>query len=239
LESLSTPGFTAELAAKGQFSIIGRVLVCAHSCVASVADQHAFNAAEMCSKKAPLSFNPAPIVGGRLRVGFVSVEMHDRPVGRDLINLYESLDERVVDVSCFCLYDLTPSKPPVQFEYRKRLKAVRALHKLSVCDAQISRVQVCKGGFYDVSKDTFDAAASKINDAGINIVVNLDGWTSAPTINEIFILKPAQSSVNFKGYAGTLGDGIVHGLVADRVVTPPDMSAHYRERLLLLPNIFH
>ena len=32
---------------------------------------------------------------------------------------------------------------------------------------------------------------------------------------------------------------IVHGLVADRVVTPPDMSAHYRERLLLLPNSFH
>ncbi len=100
-------------------------------------------------------------------------------------------------------------------------------------------MQVCQGGFYDVSKDTFDAAASKINGAGINVVVNLDGWTSAPTINEIFILKPAQSSVNFKGYAGTLGDGIVHGLVADRVVTPPDMSAHYRERLLLLPNSFH
>ncbi len=60
----------------------------------------------MCSKKAPLSFNPAPIIGGCLRVGFVSVEMHDRPVGRDLINLYESLDERVVDISCFCLYEL-------------------------------------------------------------------------------------------------------------------------------------
>ncbi len=42
-----------------------------------------------------------------------------------------------------------------------------------MCDAHISRVQVCKGGFYDVSKDTFDAAALKINDAGINVVVNL------------------------------------------------------------------
>ncbi len=98
---------------------------------------------------------------------------------------------------------------------------------------------MCKGGFYDVSKDTFDAAATKINDAGIHIVVNLDGWTSAPTINEIFILKPAPSSVNFKGYAGTLGQGVVHGLVADRIATPPDYSSHYRERLLLMPNSFH
>ena len=99
--------------------------------------------------------------------------------------------------------------------------------------------QACKGGFYDISKDTFDAAASKINDAAINIVINLDGWTSAPTINEIFILQPAQSSANFKGYAGTLGQGVVHGLVADRVATPPDLSSHYRERLLLMPNSFH
>ena len=72
---------------------------------------------------------------------------------------------------------------------------------------------MCKGGFYDVSKHTFDAAAAKINEAGVNIVVNLDGWTSAPTINEIFILKPAQSSVNFKGYAGTLGSGKCNGLI--------------------------
>jgi protein O-GlcNAc transferase len=99
--------------------------------------------------------------------------------------------------------------------------------------------QVCKGGFHDVSKDSFDAAAAKINDAGTHIAVNLDGWTSAPTINEIFILKPAPSSVNFKGYAGTLGEGIVQGLVADRIATPPDYSSHYRERLLLMPNSFH
>jgi predicted O-linked N-acetylglucosamine transferase (SPINDLY family) len=193
----------------------------------------------MCSKKAPLSLTPAHIVGGRLRVGFVSVEMHDRPVGRDLMSLFQSLDERVLDISCFCLYDLTPSKPRIQFEYRKRLQAVCFPHSRSACKLMPIFAQACKGGFYDISKDTFDAAASKINDAVINIVVNLDGWTSAPTINEIFILKPAQSSANFKGYAGTLGQGIVHGLVADRVATPPDMSSHYRERLLLMPNSFH
>jgi predicted O-linked N-acetylglucosamine transferase (SPINDLY family) len=206
-----------------------------------VADQHAFNAAEMCSKKASLSASFAFIVGGRLRVGFVSVEMHDRPVGRDLINLFESLDERLLEISCFCLYDLTPSKPWVQFEYRSRLQKVCFSIVWSAASLQSRAVvfQVCKGGFHDVSKDTFDAAASKINEAGVNIVVNLDGWTSAPTINEIFILKPARSSLNFKGYAGTLGAGVVDGLVADRVVTPPDLSVHYREHLLLMPNSFH
>ena len=92
----------------------------------SVADQHAFNAAEMCSKKVSFpSAQLAPVVGGRLRVGFVSVEFHDRPVGRDLINLFESLDVQQLDISCFCLYDLTPTKPRVQFEYRERLQAVR------------------------------------------------------------------------------------------------------------------
>jgi predicted O-linked N-acetylglucosamine transferase (SPINDLY family) len=78
----------------------------------------------MCSKRVLFSSAPAPIDGGRLRVGFVSVEMHDRPVGRDLINLFESLDIRLLDISCFCLYDLTPSKPRAQFEYRERLLAV-------------------------------------------------------------------------------------------------------------------
>jgi hypothetical protein len=109
--SCQTPGFTASF------------LLTPPPCL--VADQHAFNTAEMCSKKILFSSIPAPIISGRLRVGFVSVEMHDRPVGRDLINLFESLDVRLLDISCFCLYDLTPSKPRVQFEYRERLRAVR------------------------------------------------------------------------------------------------------------------
>jgi len=65
----------------------------------------------------------------------------------------------------------------------------------STMDWHDKMVSACDGNFHDISALSYSAAALAINHDGPNVLVNLDGWTSAPLINEIFILAPAPVQV--------------------------------------------
>lgn len=93
------------------------------------------------------------------------------------VNLMESLGDRDVVHVCFCLYAVDAKSAKEQHEYRQRISAA------------------CKGGFHDVSSVPFSEAARQVNAVRSHIAVNLDGWTSAPHINEMFAMKPAPLSV--------------------------------------------
>jgi prophage tail gpP-like protein len=60
------------------------------------------------------------------------------------------------------------------------------------------QVSACNGGYHDMSGMAFTDAAAQINRHRPHILVNLDGWTSAPLINEIVILTPAPVQVNLR-----------------------------------------
>ena len=45
--------------------------------------------------------------------------------------------------------------------------------------------------------------------------------------------------VNFKGFPGTTGVREHDALIADRIVTPPDLAGGYVEKLVLLPHSYH
>ncbi len=61
-------------------------------------------------------------------------------------------------------------------------------------------MSACNGGYHDMSGMAFTDAAAQINRHRPHILVNLDGWTSAPLINEIVILTPAPVQVNLRNH---------------------------------------
>ena len=158
----------------------------------------------------------------RIRVGYVSIELRDRPVGKDMLH---ALNAQKTDVDVLC-FSLNPSP-------NSQKNSAETMHW------HTQLVAACASGFHDISGVAFTDAAQRINEARPHILINLDGWTSAPLINEIISLQPAPVQLNFKGYPGTTGVRQHHTLVSDRIVTPPDLAFGYVEHLLLLPHSYH
>jgi len=117
---------------------------------------------------------------GRLRVGYLSIELRDRPVGKDMVHAFRAQNGEV-DVVCF---SLNPS-PTAGVSGSETLWWHEQM------------LDACNGGFHDISDVAFTDAAASINQQRPHVLVNLDGWTSAPLINEIIILAPAPVQVNF------------------------------------------
>jgi predicted O-linked N-acetylglucosamine transferase (SPINDLY family) len=80
-------------------------------------------------------------------------------------------------------------------------------------------------------------AAQRIFDDGIDILVELKGYTQFARSN-IAAHRPAPVQVNFLGYPGTMGADFIDYILADRIVLPMDEQAHYAERIVHLPECY-
>jgi hypothetical protein len=95
---------------------------------------------------------PLPFVagrGGRLRVAYVSIELRDRPVGKDMVFAFKAQNEEV-DVVCF---SLNPSpKPGVNgVETLSWHQQMVSKHSLTHTHTQVS---ACNGGYHDTHTHT-------------------------------------------------------------------------------------
>jgi predicted O-linked N-acetylglucosamine transferase (SPINDLY family) len=96
-------------------------------------------------------------------------------------------------------------------------------------------------GFTDISTLADLAAARLIHADGIQILIDLKGFT-AGTRSVLLAYRPAPLQVSFLGYPGTLGGasgaGLCDYLVSDRFVTPLSAAADYSEALACLPHSY-
>jgi predicted O-linked N-acetylglucosamine transferase (SPINDLY family) len=82
------------------------------------------------------------------------------------------------------------------------------------------------------------AAAQQILDDGIDILVDLKGYTTNARL-EILALRPAPVQATWLGYAGTLGHPrLADYLIGDPIVTPLQDKDNYGEALALMPNCY-
>jgi len=72
-------------------------------------------------------------------------------------------------------------------------------------------------------------ADAAIRDAGIDILVNLNGYFREDH-TALFARRPAPVQVNYLGFPGTLGAPYIDYIVADRIVIPPDERGCFTER---------
>lgn len=91
--------------------------------------------------------------------------------------------------------------------------------------------------FHDIRALTLHEAAERIHADGIDILVDLTGYTQSSR-SGILALRPAPVQASWLGFPGSMGAPFVDYLIADAFITPPGCEADYSERLLRLPDCY-
>ncbi|MBL8325146.1 MAG: acetylglucosamine transferase, partial [Rubrivivax sp.] len=149
---------------------------------------------------------------GRIKVAYVSGDLHMHAVGLLTAELYELHDRARFEVFAF---DWTP---PSQQPLRQRL--VRAF------DHHVPLI-----GVDDAT------AARRIAEAGIDVLVDLQALTSGAR-PAILGMRPAPVQVSYLGLPGTSALPGVDWMLADRYVVPPELARYCSERPIYLPHVY-
>ncbi len=89
----------------------------------------------------------------------------------------------------------------------------------------------------DVSQLGSEALAGLIRDDGIDVLVDLMGYTHQGRPS-VLALRPAPLQLLYLGYPGSMGAPFIDGLVADAWLIPPELEHGYSERVHRLPHGF-
>ena len=152
---------------------------------------------------------PASTAMRRLRIGYVSGDFGDHPVGHIVSGLFARHDRQHFETVAYAL-TADDSGP----ERRRLASAVERL--------------------VDLSNVTRRDAARRIHADGIDILVDLSGHTRSNGL-EIFARRPAPVQATWLGFPGTLGTDFMDYLLADPIVAPAADQPYYTERLVHLP----
>jgi predicted O-linked N-acetylglucosamine transferase (SPINDLY family) len=145
----------------------------------------------------------------RLRIGYVSADFGEHPVGRFLLPMLEQHDHRQFEVFCYS----NVARPGAITE---RLRT-RAHH------------------WRDIVNLNDEQAAALIGEDGIDILVDLAGHTPGNRLL-VFARKPAPVQVSYLGYPGSTGLNTIDYRLTDRFADPPDLTDPFHtEALYRLP----
>lgn len=148
----------------------------------------------------------------KLRIGYFSADFHNHATAYLIAELFEKHDKSQFELFAFSF------GPDVKDSMRQRLS--------SAFDQ-----------FMDVRNHTDRAIAKLARNIGIDIAVDLKGFTqdSRPGI---FSFRAAPVQVNYLGYPGTMAVSYMDYLIADRTLIPQDSQEHYSEKIVYLPNSY-
>ncbi len=147
----------------------------------------------------------------RLRLGFVSPDLGQHPVGQFLIRTAESLDRRQCELVFYC--DRS-SRDPLATRFHA---AAAAWHNVWALDDE--------------------RLAEKIRADGVDILFDLSGHTAGNRLL-VFARKPAPVQISWIGYEGTTGLRAIDYLLSDRHLIPPEAEPFCCERVLRLPEVY-
>jgi predicted O-linked N-acetylglucosamine transferase (SPINDLY family) len=150
--------------------------------------------------------------GARIRVGYFSADFCDHPVAHLTAGLFERHDRSKFEVIAFSF------GPPVK-------------------DAMRTRLEGAFDQFIDVSGKTDREIALLARAQGIDIAVDLMGFTLNSRTG-IFAERAAPVQVNYLGYPGTMGADYIDYLIADLTVVSAVQAQHYHEKIAYLPHTF-
>ena len=163
------------------------------------------------ARPAPAPFANTPDPDRRLRIGMLSGDFRQHPVGYFL--------EAAISAHQRAGFHLTA------YDIGKRT------------DATTARLR----GIFDVWRSVGaledEAIIAQIRADGIDILVDLTGHTEASRIS-VMEYRPAPVQVSWIGYANTNGVAAMDWIIADAVVLPPEDEAYYIEKPLRLPGCY-
>jgi len=145
----------------------------------------------------------------KIRIGYFSADFRDHPVSYLMADIFEHHDRLHFEIFAFSL------GPIKNDSMRARLVSSfdSWLDVISLSDAQI---------------------ASKSRDLGIDIAVDLGGFTNYAR-SGIFALRVAPIQISYIGYLGTMGTSYIDYLIADKTIISPEFRKFYSEKIAYLP----
>ena len=158
---------------------------------------------------------PAPAWRGetqvhdRIRIAYVSSDFRTHAVSQLLAGLLEAHDRSRFEIHGYAL------PPQADDDMRRRVAAA--------CDR-----------FTDVSAWSDEAIVAHMRQAGVDIAVDLNGFTTFCRPG-IFVRRCAPLQINYLGYPGAMGTLAADYILADSVVIPEAESVNYDEKIIRLP----
>jgi predicted O-linked N-acetylglucosamine transferase (SPINDLY family) len=154
----------------------------------------------------------APLPDGRLRLAYLSADLHDHATAHLMADVFDAHDRSRFELWAFSIGPETG-------------------------DAMQQRLKGAFDHFVDARLLSDQAVAERMARAGIDILIDLKGYTrdSRP---DILAWRPAPLQINYLGYPGTLGAPYIDAVLADDVLAPPGDEAHYTERVVRLPGTY-
>ncbi|MDR0477490.1 MAG: tetratricopeptide repeat protein [Desulfobulbaceae bacterium] len=161
----------------------------------------------------PLVNKVADLSGRRIRVGYLSADLRKHPVTHLITDVIAHHDRERFEVFLYAY------GPEIEDEERQTLRRL-AEH------------------FTSVSALSDRAAAEKIRADGIDLLVDLTGFTIHARLG-ITALRPAAVIASWLGYIGSLGEPrLADYIIGDAMATPPERARDFSESLALMPHCF-
>ncbi len=148
----------------------------------------------------------------RIRIGYLSSDFLTHATAMLLVEVLERSDRDRFEVFGYCYSEDDGS------DLRRRI--IDAFDHFTVVKSMTDR-----------------EAAQRIHDDGIDILVDLKGYTRGAR-TEIMGFRPAPIQVNYLGYPGTMGADFIDYVLADSTIAPMEHQEHYAERIVHLPNCY-
>jgi len=154
---------------------------------------------------------PSKIQPERLRVGLVSADFGNHPVGYFMESVLTQLCTTSIELIA---YPTSPKSDEMTARIKPRFSAWKPLYGKSD-----------------------EAAARLIHDDGVHILIDLSGHTKLNRL-PIFSWKPAPVQVAWLGYFATTGVAEIDYIIGDPYVTPDSEAAHFTEKIWQLPECY-
>lgn len=149
---------------------------------------------------------------GPIRIGYFSADFRDHAVMYQLARMFELHDRARFSVHAFSYGE--PRKSTMR-----------------------TRLERAFDAFHDVSAMESRDIAALARREGINIAVDLMGYTTNAR-PDILALRPAPVQISYIGYPGTMGAPFIDYLIADPILIPDAQRQHYAEKIIYLPEVY-
>ena len=148
----------------------------------------------------------------RLRIGYVSPDLRDHPVGRFLVPLLTAHDRERFEIFCYA--------------------------DIARADAVTEKLRASCDHWHETLRMRDDALAAKIKADRVDILVDL-ALHSAYNRMLVFARRPAPVQCTYLGYPGTTGMTAMRWRLTDRFLDPPDEDRpFYTERSMYLDTTY-
>lgn len=159
----------------------------------------------------PLAQATAPREGRKLRIGYLSADLHEHPVAYFLESVLAAHDKSAFEVFCYASQQLNDATTARLMNHAYAWRDITAL-----TDAEAARL---------IAADTLD------------LLVDLGGHTGHNRLG-VLAHRSAPKQASWLGYFDTTGLPQIDALIADRHVLPPEDDAFCTERVVRLPDYF-